>query len=229
MAYYDGHDLMRFAGLMGQKEQPYWYATFCQHCTQDLYNRKSAQYPTHYDHGTDYARDIEEQYVCTDCVGLLKGFFWAGPGGWRKILNAIGNVNAEIPLHYQGYGVPDYSADQMYSYFCNKVGEGNFGSFDTLPRDKPCLMLHSPGHCGIYVGNEYSVEASSLYTHVIYLPIDNRRGAAWTGWTKFPPELIEDKEYKPYDPTHDPYFIMNPLMWWATKRKIGGVYGYGKY
>lgn len=225
MATYNGYDLMRFAGLMSIKQQPYWYATFCQHCTQDLFDRKSAQYPDHYDHGSDYARDIEMQYVCTDCVGLLKGFFWAGPGGWRKIIDAIGNVNAEIPLTYQGYGVPDYSADQMYRYFSNLAGDGRYGPISTLPLDRACLMLHSPGHCGLYVGDGYSIEASSRFSHVIYLPLEGRP-IPWAEWTYFPDTLINnDIIYKPYNPNNDPYFILPSIMWAFKKRKVAGVYG----
>lgn len=229
MAYYNGYDLMRFCGKLAVAEQPYWYATLVQHCTQTLYERKSADYPDYYTrgaelYGANYQRDIDEHYLCMDCVGMLKGFFWSGGQNWKTIIKAIGNPDIDIPRDYQGYNVPDYSADQMYNYFKNDVGEGYYGPIDTLPIEESCLMLHSSGHCGVYVGNNHSLECSFGWSKVIYLPLDNRRFGDWEEWCYFPDWLITRQHYAPYNPYRD---IIDMLPIIKRRRKIGGVYGYG--
>ena len=45
-----------------------------------LYNSKKKQYPSHYtvDRTSGYMKDIAQERMCADCVGLIKSFFWSG-------------------------------------------------------------------------------------------------------------------------------------------------------
>lgn len=51
---------------------PYWYGCVGYNCTTDLYNRKKAQYPTHYTSSREstYKKHINAKEICSDCIGL---------------------------------------------------------------------------------------------------------------------------------------------------------------
>ena len=66
------------AGLVAyakaQLGKPYWYGTFGQAASRELYEQKKRQYPKQYE--WDYDGVTEKVH---DCVGLIKGYLWGDP------------------------------------------------------------------------------------------------------------------------------------------------------
>jgi len=104
-----------------------------------------------------WAHWIGKQVV--DCVGLIKAAIWFETG----ILTYNGNT--------------DYSADEMLSRASEK------GTFGSMP-DIPGLLLHLPGHVGIYVGNGQVIEAHGTEYGVILTKLHG--GTPWQSWSKCP-------------------------------------------
>lgn len=118
----------------------YWYGTYCNHCTASRLAGKTRQYPTHYkDSRQDtYKKHIAQGKTCTDCVGLIKGYYWEKDGS----------------IKYKRDGLPDTSASGMYRAAKTK------GTIDSMP-EVPGLLVWTKdkGHVGVYVGGGYVVEA----------------------------------------------------------------------
>ncbi|MBQ7916336.1 MAG: hypothetical protein IJ315_06070, partial [Firmicutes bacterium] len=57
-----------------QLGRPYWYGTFGQYASAELYEAKKVQYPEQY-----IADDFSSQYgqKVHDCIGLIKGYLWS--------------------------------------------------------------------------------------------------------------------------------------------------------
>ncbi len=162
---------------------PYWYGTCVYNCTSSLHKRKSKQYPTHYKSGRTarYNSDISKKLVCTDCVGMIKGFFWTGGGVGVK--EAIGTGQA-IKSKYGGNGCPDKSATGMLTW-CKSKGAKN-GAIATLP-DVPGILLFSPGHVGVYIGGGYAVEARGFNYGVVKTKVSER---GWKNWSYMPSSVL---------------------------------------
>ena len=82
--------------------QKYWYGTCCYDCSTSLLNQKTQQYPSHYTSSRmpQYKADIAAKKKCCDCVGLIKGYYWAREDGTQK---------------YGLDGRPDKGAEGMFS------------------------------------------------------------------------------------------------------------------
>lgn len=163
---------------------PYWYGTCVYNCTASLRSRKAEQYPSHYasSRTSRYNSDISKKLVCMDCVGMIKGFFWTNGGVGVK--EAIG-TGKTISSKYGGNGCPDRSADGMLSW-CKSEGAKN-GKIANLP-DVPGVLLFSPGHVGVYVGDGYAVEARGFNYGVVKTKVSAR---SWTSWAYMPDSVLE--------------------------------------
>lgn len=148
------------AYAIGQLGRPYWYATYGQVSSYDLYVRKKQQYPKYYT-----ATDFASQYgkIVHDCVGMIKGYMWSDgtPDGKPT---------------YNSNGFPDVSANGLYSYCKTK------GKIDTMP-DVPGVCVFFSGHVGIYIGNGEVVEARGHAYGVVKTKLKNR---GWTHWGAVP-------------------------------------------
>ena len=146
----------------------YWYGTYYNPCTTSLYNNKKAQFPAHYTsvRAAQYRKDIQENKICADCVGLVKGAVWSDCG-------------ARVPK-YASNDCPDKSSDGLFSY-CKSKGMQN-GKISSIP-EVPGLLLHKSGHVGVYIGNGYAIEAQGFDTDVRKTKV---KGRGWTGWCKMP-------------------------------------------
>ena len=56
------------------------------------------------------------------------------------------------------------------------------GSMVTMP-EIPGILVHAPGHIGIYIGNGYAIEAMGTRYGVVKTAVASRN---WTGWCKNP-------------------------------------------
>ena len=139
----------------------YWYGTYCNPCTKSRLDGKTRQYPTHY---TDkrrptYLRHIEQGKTCTDCVGLIKGYYWEKDGA----------------IAYKRNGLPDKGATGMYN--ATKIK----GSISHGLPEIPGLLLWTKGkgHVGVYVGNGYVVEARGFSEGVQRNKVKSRSFKFW--------------------------------------------------
>lgn len=119
----------------------YWYGTYCNPCTASLLKGKTQQYSTHYKDSRQatYKKHIEQGKTCTDCVGLIKGYYWELDG----------------VIKYKRDGLPDKGAKGMYN--AAKV-KGKIA--DGMPEIPGILVwTQTQGHVGVYVGDGMVVEA----------------------------------------------------------------------
>ena len=140
--------------------EAYWYGTFCNDCTESLYNAKKRQYPKHYTSSREsrYKQDIAKDKRCADCVGLIKGYLWEQDG----------------KIKYDGD--TDVSANGMYQTSKEK------GAISLLP-DIPGLLLWCNGHIGVYIGGGEAIEARGFAHGVVKTRVSDR---SWTNWCKCP-------------------------------------------
>ena len=101
-----------------------------------------------------------------DPLGLLKGYGWLNPD--------------TLTIDYNTNGMPDYTADQMYT--SAKENGTEYGGMDTMP-DIVGLGLWKQGHWGVYVGNGYAIEAMGTQYGVVRTQVEGR---GWQGWCKIP-------------------------------------------
>lgn len=126
--------------IIAAKSHVYWYGTYCNPCSASLLSGKTRQYPSHYKDSrqSTYKKHIQQGKICTDCVGLIKGYYWEKDG----------------VIKYKRDGLPDKGANGMYS--ATKIKD----TIDTLPEIPGLLVWTSgKGHIGVYVGGGYVVEA----------------------------------------------------------------------
>ena len=147
----------------------YWYGTYGQKCSESLYNSKKKQYAEHYTSSrtSAYMKDIADGKRCSDCVGLIKSYFWSG-----------GDINT-IPKYGTNH-CPDVSANGMLNQ-CSQTGD-----ISTIP-DEPGLVVWRSGHIGVYVGNGYTVELKGFD----YDCQKNKLSSgSWTKWGRLPSSMI---------------------------------------
>ena len=179
---YKASELVTFVhSMLGM---PYWYGTCVYKCSESRLKSKTKQYPSHYGSSrtATYKKHIAKKLISMDCVGMIKGFFWTDGG--KGVVEAIGN-DKTFASKYGGNGCPDKSADGMLRW-CKSQGCKN-GKISTLP-DVPGVLVFSPGHVGVYVGNGYAVEARGFAYGVVKTKVANRK---WTDWAYLPASLID--------------------------------------
>lgn len=174
-------DLVAFAkGMVGM---PYWYGTCVYRCTEGLLSSKARQYPNHYGASrmAKYRAAIAAKKICTDCVGLVKGFFWTNGG--EGVLEAIGNSKS-FSNKYGSNSCPDKSANDMRTW-CISQGCKS-GTIGNIP-DVPGILVYMSGHVGVYVGNGEVVEARGFAYGVVKTKLRDR---PWKNWTYLPSFLL---------------------------------------
>lgn len=116
----------------------YVYGSFGNLLTTSFCDSKCKQYPninTTY-RTSNYKKLCDGKHYAFDCIGLIKSFYW---GGYKN-------------LKYNGD--TDVSADGMYSMAKIK------GNINTLDKSRTGLLVHMPGHIGIYIGNNEVIECT---------------------------------------------------------------------
>lgn len=133
-----------------QLGKPYWYGTFGQAASRELYEQKKAQYPPKYK--WEYAGETEKVH---DCAGLIKGYVWDDGKG-----NPIYDPAQDI------------SANMMYTACKTK------GNIETLPEKSGVLVFYT-GHVGIYIGGGEVIEARGHKYGVCKTKLSDRPWKNW--------------------------------------------------
>ena len=139
----------------------YWYGTYCNPCTTSLLKGKTNQYPTHYKDARQatYKKHIDQGKTCTDCVGLIKGYYWELDGA----------------IKYKRNGLPDKGANGMYS--ATKI-KGTIAN--GLPEIPGILVwTKDKGHVGVYAGEGMEVEARGFSYGVQRNALKDRAFVYW--------------------------------------------------
>lgn len=138
---------------------PYWWGTFGQFGTKQLYDQKKFQYPSAYQ--WEY-HDWMDSMKVHDCSGLIKGYLWS-------TINSTPIYNA--------------SQDQSAAGFYNlSTIRGHISDMPELPGI--LIFYGNLGHVGVYIGNGKVVQAANVRDGVI--ETDVRSDNNWTYWAKCP-------------------------------------------
>lgn len=140
-----------------QLGKPYWYGTFGNTSTKNLYRTKKKQYPSQY---TWSCPDNQLNKRVHDCVGLIKGYLWSKTFTSKPVYKAS----------------QDVSANGMYDV--SKIK----GSISSMP-DIPGILVFMDGHVGVYIGNGYVIEARGHAYGVVKTKLRERN---WKRWSKCP-------------------------------------------
>ena len=122
----------------------YWYGTYCNACTTSKLASKKKQYSSHYTSSRmdTYRKHIAQGKWCTDCVGLIKGYYWELDG----------------VIKYGRNDLPDVSAKGMYKS-CKLKGKISEG----LPEIPGLLIFNtSLSHVAVYIGGGRLIEARNF-------------------------------------------------------------------
>lgn len=133
-----------------QLGKPYWYGTFGQSASRELYEQKKRQYPKYYT--WEYTGQTEKVH---DCAGLIKGYLWSDGSG-EPVYNPA----------------QDISANSMYAA-CKTKGE-----IATLP-EKVGVLVFYPGHVGVYIGDGEVIEARGRRYGVCKTKLADRPWKTW--------------------------------------------------
>lgn len=138
----------------------YWWGTYCKPCTADLLAGKTKQYPDHYKESRQatYRSHIAAGKIATDCIGLIKGYYWEENG----------------VIKYKRNDLPDRSSSGIYNAAKIK------GKIETMP-EIPGLLLwtEKQAHVAVYVGNGYEVEARGFVYGIQRHKVKTRNFTHW--------------------------------------------------
>lgn len=137
---------------------PYWYGTFGQKATAELYAAKKKQYPELYKSWNDFPTQYGKRVH--DCVGLIKGYLWSDSATSTPKYNSS----------------QDVSANGMLAR-CKE--NGNIAS---MP-DVPGVLVFMDGHVGVYIGSGFVIEARGHQYGVVKTALKSR---PWKWWGKCP-------------------------------------------
>lgn len=135
-----------------QLGKPYWFGTFGQAASKELWEQKKNQYPKYYT--TAYNGTTEKVH---DCVGLIKGYLWCdSPEDATPVYNSA----------------QDKSANGMRTA-CKTKGE-----IATVP-NVPGTLVFMNNHVGVYIGGGEVIEARGKKYGVVKTRLTDR---PWTSW-----------------------------------------------
>ena len=137
---------------------PYWYGTFGQKATAELYAAKKKQYPELYKSWNDFPTQYGKRVH--DCVGLIKGYLWS-------------DTTTSTPKYNSSQ---DVSANGMLAR-CKENG-----SISSMP-DVPGILVFMDGHVGVYIGGGFVIEARGHQYGVVKTALRSR---PWKWWGKCP-------------------------------------------
>lgn len=149
-----------------QLGRPYWYGTFGNVATVDLYQYKRTQYPDMYKSWSDFPNQYGQRVH--DCVGLIKGHLWS-------------DTPESVPKYV---GSQDVSAYGMYKASTQKGVIGEFpytnGALVYASSSSSYMGIH---HVGVYCSDGYVYEAKGHQYGVVKTKF---RLQDWQYWSLCP-------------------------------------------
>ena len=152
-----------------QLGRPYWFGTYGQTATAQLYYEKKAQYPGYYTAG-DFMGQLGQRVH--DCVGLVKGYLWSVDPEAAPVYTASRDVN--VPMLYDR---------------CTR--RGAISGLPELPG--VCVFMANLSHVGVYVGDGYVIEARGHAWGVVKTRLADRGWSLWgmPDWIEYGGETPE--------------------------------------
>lgn len=150
------------------KNTVYMWGEYGRLVTNNTISSKARQYPSHYDDAKKkYLKSlVNKNYYAYDCAGLIKSYFMSNYGD--------SNVKYSSKYDKNAYGITIGCASEK-------------GNIKNMP-EIPGLLLYMDGHCGVYIGNGYVIEATSnqkisgkKYGCVCMSKLSDRK---WEKWVK---------------------------------------------
>lgn len=190
MAEFTNDGLVTYCKAMLDYRSPYWYGTFGQFGSEELYLEKKKAYPDQYNKWSKAS--FSEQYgkKVHDCSGLIKGYFMTP--------NVASNPTA--PAKY------DSKYDLSSSALEARAKEK--GPISTIP-EIPGLIVWKSGHVGVYIGDGWVIEERGHQYGTVKTKLSER---PWTKWLKHPYIEYSKKEEKPVsDPVVKPEPVVTPV------------------
>jgi hypothetical protein len=159
------------------------------------------------DQGWQYQYGCYGQFVggtrATDCSGLIKSYFW-----WTGDKTNPNPALRSVPA----------SSESMLSAASAK-GRINLSDPKSIPRVHG-LILYSPGHVGVYVGNNMEVDNRESGTNILYRSVIGGR-YHWQYWLKIPQLKYPTTGFVTFN--GDKYYYENGQYVVSTTRTIGGT------
>lgn len=149
-----------------QLGKPYWYGTYGQAASKELYNYLKGKYPNYYK--WDYAGEVVKVH---DCTGLAEGYLFCDTPE-----DLTPTYNPDI----------DRSANETLKSCTEK------GDISTIP-EIPGVLVFYDGHEGVYIGNGEVVEARGRKYGVVKTKLADR---PWTSWGYHPEIVYEEPKKK---------------------------------
>jgi len=161
--------LVEYARKALAEKWGYVWGTFGQLLSESLFQQKLQQYPEQVGNFKSFIRTNWLGRKVTDCVGLIKGYYWSENGTLKY--NPINDVNANT----------------MLSVAKDK------GLIASIP-DIPGICVQKKGHIGVYIGNGQVIEARGTKYGVVQTPLRGTGSTPWTHWLKCPYIEYEELE-----------------------------------
>ena len=177
----------------------YVFGTFGQVLTTALLAAKIRQYPDKIKDREAFIRQTWMGKPVQDCIGLIKGHLW---------------TNSDGRISYRFDGIPDLSADGMFTYAKEK------GPITTLSETQG-LLVWKRGHIGVYIGNGEVVESHGTFDGVIKTRLNKAiNETGWTNWIKCP--FIDYVTPVPSESPYITYTVQKGDSLWAIARRVLG-------
>ena len=196
----------------------YLYGGIGQIVTQSVVNAKAKQYPSFYTSArkANYTQYINssKRYWGFDCVNLYKSILWGWNGDASK---SFGGAT------YASNGVPDASADGLFSYCTGKSSTG----WDNMMIGEALWMS---GHFGLYVGNGKCIECSPRWNRI---GLGSSWGEEWNGvmltgvenCSNYPTDIHHRKWTKHGKLPYIQYLTKNPFIDSSNTEQAGDTTG----
>lgn len=201
----------------------YWFGTYGQRASRQLYNEKRNQYPQYYPPKSwteaSFTKDFSKPV--TDCAGLLKWFLWSN------------NMTDKTPTYKSS---EDWGSDTLYKKCTEK------GKIGTIPANKIglCVFRVKNGvrnHVGVVVDNDGKVVEAEGHAYGTV----TSKVSDWDEWGKHPLIKYEATPTPTPEPTPEPvvtvlddYQVVNIRTFLAVrntpearsddKNKVGELY-----
>lgn len=160
-------------------------------------------YNTHWRYSYGASGQISGSSRVSDCAGLIKSYLW-----WTN-----DNSNPRVGSVSVAGG-----ANSMLNSASVK-GSINYSNRSSLPRIHGLILYQSPGHVGVYIGNNIGVDNRDYGYNIKYEAVFGRSYNKWTKWFKLPQISYPTTGWETFNGKK--YYYENGQYVISTTRTIG--------